>query len=147
MCNTERYTPTLSIPLLRHKKLYIIFIARFWQNATYKYHMFKKLKQWREKWTVDHSVDVAVDLVLLLIDVIASPVLICVRLIRYVIGDYVVNKIKSGLKLVIHWWEKRSKPVRRLLLVLFLIVLPFVLIVVYFFTEIVSMYFEYNWND
>jgi len=109
--------------------------------------MFKKFKQWREKWTVDHSVDVAVDLVLLLIDVIASPVLICVRLIRYVIGDYVVNKIKSGMKSVIHWWEKRSKPVRRLLLVLFLIVLPFVLIVVYFFTEIVSMYFEYNWND
>ncbi len=109
--------------------------------------MFKKLKQWREKWTVDHSVDVAVDLVLLLIDVIASPVLIFVRLIRYVIGDYVINKIKSGLKLVIHWWEKRSKPVRTLLLVLFLIVLPFVLIVVYFFTEIVSMYFEYNWND
>jgi hypothetical protein len=109
--------------------------------------MFKKFKQWREKWTVDHSVDVAVDLVLLLIDVIASPVLIFVRLIRYVIGDYVINKIKSGLKLVIHWWEKRSKPVRTLLLVLFLIVLPFVLIVVYFFTEIVSMYFEYNWND
>ena len=109
--------------------------------------MFKKLKQWREKWTVDHSVDVTVDLVLLLIDVIASPVLICVRLIRYVIGDYVVNKIKSGIKIAIHWWEKRSKPVRSLLLILFLIVLPFVLITVYFFTEIVNMYFEYNWVD
>ena len=109
--------------------------------------MLKKFKQWREKWTVDHSVDVAVDLVLLLIDVIASPVLIIVRLIRYVIGDYVVNKIKSGIKIAIHWWEKRSKPVRRLLLVLFLIILPFVLIIVYFFTEIVNMYFEYNWND
>jgi hypothetical protein len=109
--------------------------------------MFKKFKQLREKWTVDHSVDVAVDLVLLVIDVIASPVLICVRLIRYIIGDYVVNKIKSGIKLAIHWWEKRSKPVRRLLLMLFLIVLPFVLIVLYFFTEIVNMYFEYNWND
>lgn len=109
--------------------------------------MFKKLKQWREKWTVDHSVDVTVDLVLLLIDVIASPVLICVRLIRYVIGDYVVNKIKSGIKIAIHWWEKCSKPVRSLLLILFLIVLPFVLITVYFFTEIVNMYFEYNWDD
>ena len=109
--------------------------------------MLKKFKQWRERWTVDHSVDVAVDLVLLLIDVIASPVLIIVRLIRYVIGDYIVNKIKSVIKIAIHWWEKRSKPVRRLLLVLFLIVLPFVLITVYFFTEIVNMYFEYNWND
>ena len=109
--------------------------------------MIQKIKQWRKKWTVDHTVDVVVDLVLLLIDVIASPVLICVRLIRYVIGDYIVNKIKSGIKAVIHWWEKRSKPVRTLLLILFLIVLPFVLIVVYFFTEIVNMYFEYNWDD
>jgi polyferredoxin len=106
-----------------------------------------KWRNWREKWTVDHSVDVVVDIVLLLIDVIASPVLICVRLIRYVIGDYIVNKIKSGIKIAIHWWEKRSKPVRRLLLILFLIVLPFVLITVYFFTEIVNMYFEYNWDD
>jgi hypothetical protein len=105
-----------------------------------------KWRSWRDKWIVDHSVDVAVDLVLLLIDVIASPVLIIVRLIRYVIGDYIVNKIKSAIKIAIHWWEKRSKPVRRLLLVLFLIVLPFVLITVYFFTEIVNMYFEYNWN-
>ncbi len=81
--------------------------------------MLKKFKKWRERWTVDHSVDVAVDLVLLLIDVIASPVLIIVRLIRYVIGDYIVNKIKSGIKIAIHWWEKRSRPVRRLLLILF----------------------------
>ena len=109
--------------------------------------MLEKIRKWRAKWTVDHTVDVIVDLVLLLIDVIASPVLICVRIIRYVIGDYVVGKIKSGIKTVIHWWEKRSKPVRRLLLVLFLIILPFVLITVYFFTEIVNMYFEYNWDE
>ena len=109
--------------------------------------MLKKIKQWREKWTVDHSVDVTVDVVLLLIDVIASPVLICVRLIRYIIGDYITDRIKRVIKAAIHWWEKRSKPVRSLLLVLSLIVLPFVLITVYFFTEIVSMYFEYNWND
>jgi len=109
--------------------------------------MLKKFKQWREKWTVDHSVDVAVDLVLLLIDVIASPVLIVVRLLRYVIGDYVVNKIKSGLKIAIHWWEKRSPPVRRLLALLFFILLPFILIFVWFFNEIAIMFFEYNWND
>ena len=113
--------------------------------------MLNKIKtkwhSWRAKCTVDHSVDVVVDLILLLIDVIASPVLICVRLIRYAIGDYVVNKIKSGIKIAIHWWEKRSKPVRSLLLILFLFILPFALIVVYFFTEIVNMYFEYNWDD
>ena len=106
-----------------------------------------KCKQWRDKWTVDHTIDVIVDITLLLIDVIMSPVLICVRLVRYVIGDWVTDKIKSGIKIAVHWWEKRSKPVRSLLLILFLIILPFVLIIVYFFTEIINMYFEYNWND
>ena len=109
--------------------------------------MLKKFKQWREKWTVDHTIDVVVDVTLLLIDVSMSPVLIIVRLVRYVIGDWIVDKIKSGIKIAVHWWEKRSPPVRRLLLILFLIILPFVLITVYFFTEIVNMYFEYNWND
>ena len=68
--------------------------------------MFTKIKQkwksWRDKWTVDHSVDVVVDITLLLIDVIASPVLICVRLIRYVIGDWLTDKIKRGIKFLIH---------------------------------------------
>ena len=116
-----------------------------------KYHMLSKIKQkfkfWREKWTVDHTIDVVVDVTLLLIDVIMSPVLICVRLVRYLIGDWITDRIKSGIKIVVHWWEKRSKPVRRLLLILFLIILPFVLIIVYFFTEIINMYFEYNWDD
>ena len=116
-----------------------------------KYHMLSKIKQkiksWREKWTVDHTIDVIVDVTLLLIDVIMSPVLICVRLVRYLIGDWITDKIKSGIKIVVHWWEKRSKPVRSLLLILFLIILPFVLIIVYFFTEIINMYFEYNWDD
>ena len=44
----------------------------------------KRWREWREKWTVDHTIDVIVDITLLLIDVIASPVLIVVRLVRYI---------------------------------------------------------------
>ena len=106
-----------------------------------------KWHAWRQKWTVDHTIDVIVDITLLLIDVIMSPVLIVVRLIRYVIGDWVTDKIKSGVKIVVHWWEKRSPPVRRLLAILFFLLLPFILICVWFFNEIVTLYFEYNWND
>lgn len=120
------------------------------ENILISIVMLEKIKnrwrQWRAKWTVDHTVDVVVDVTLLLIDVIMSPVLIVVRLVRYVIGDWIVDKIKSCIKIAVHWWEKRSKTVRRLLAILFFILLPFVLIVVYFFTEIVNMYFEYNWD-
>ena len=107
----------------------------------------KRWQEWRAKWTVDHTVDVIVDVTLLLIDVIMSPVLICVRLARYVIGEWITVKIKSGIKIAVHWWEKRSKSVRRLLAMLFFILLPFILIFVWFFKEIVTMYFEYNWDD
>ena len=106
-----------------------------------------KWRAWRAKWTVDHTIDVVVDVTLLLIDVIMSPVLIIVRLVRYVIGDWITDKIKSGIKIAVHWWEKRSKPVRRLLAILFFILLPFILILVWFSNEIVTLYFEYNWND
>jgi len=106
-----------------------------------------KWQNWREKWTVDHTIDVVVDVTLLLIDVIMSPVLIVVRLVRYVIGDWITDKIKSGIKIAVHWWEKRSKPVRRLLAILFFILLPFILILVWFSNEIVTLHFEYNWND
>lgn len=64
--------------------------------------MLEKIKkrwcEWRAKWTVDHTVDVVVDLTLLLIDVIASPVLIVVRLVRYVFGEWIADKLKIGAR-------------------------------------------------
>ena len=107
----------------------------------------KRLKQWREKWTVDHSVDVIVDITLLLIDVIASPILICVRLVRYVIGDWLTDKIKRGIKAIVHWWERQHRIVRRLIVIVFLIALPFLLIILWAFSEFWTMYWEIHWGD
>jgi hypothetical protein len=53
------------------------------------WHRFKK---W---WTIDHAVDLCVDALLLIWEVIASPVLIAVRIIRHFIGDWVVKGIKE----------------------------------------------------
>ena len=109
--------------------------------------MLRKLRKWREKWTVDHTVDVVVDITLLLIDVIASPVLICVRLIRYVIGDWLTDKIKRGIKFFIHLWQRQHQIVRRLIVVVFVIALPFLLIILWAFSEFWTMYWEITWGD
>ena len=65
-----------------------------------------RFKNW---WTIDHVVDLLVDALLLLWDVISSPVLIVVRTIRYFIGEWVVTNIKNGIKRVVHWFaDKRA---------------------------------------
>jgi|TARA_B110000858_G_C17388891_1_gene287266 hypothetical protein len=67
-----------------------------------------KLKERLKKWcTVDHCVDVFVDISLLIFDVISSPVLIVVRLIRYAIGEWVTDKVKTGLKKIVGYFQRK----------------------------------------
>ncbi len=49
---------------------------------------WQRFKDW---WTIDHVVDLIVDALLLIWEVIASPVLILVRIIRHFIGDWFVT--------------------------------------------------------
>jgi uncharacterized membrane protein len=64
----------------------------------------QKFKAW---WTVDHVVDLLVDVALLFYDVIASPVLIVVRTVRYFIGEWVVDKIKNCIKGIVHYFQRK----------------------------------------
>ena len=106
-----------------------------------------KWKQWKDKWTIDHTIDVIVDITLLLIDVIMSPVLIVVRLVRYVIGDWIADKLKCIIKCIVHWYQRRHPVVKRLILITFFIALPFLLIILWSFSEVWKMYWEYTWGD
>lgn len=116
-----------------------------------KYYMLEKIKlkwkQWRDKWTVDHTIDVIVDITLLLIDVIMSPVLIIVRLVRYVIGDWIADKLKWLIKLIVHWHQRQHPVVRRLIILIFFIILPFLLIILWSFSSIWTIYWEITWGD
>ena len=67
---------------------------------------WKQLKEW---WTIDHVVDLVVDMALLLFDVISSPVLICVRVIRHFIGEKVVGGIKRVIKSIVYWFANKRK--------------------------------------
>ena len=105
--------------------------------------MFKKFKQWREKWTVDHTIDVIIDMLLLVIDVIASPILIVVRIIRYVVGDWVVNRIKSGVKWTAHFYLERCNRFFKLVLaIVFLIVVPIAIAFASGLFEVFEFWFE-----
>lgn len=71
------------------------------------------MKQWRQKvkqWcTIDHIVDLCVDLFLIIWDVITSPVLIVMRILRHFVGEWFIEKIKAGVRWVAHWFERKRE--------------------------------------
>ena len=66
--------------------------------------MFKRIKKW---FTIDHVVDLCVDLFLILYDVITSPILIVMRVLRHFVGTWFTDKIKAGVRWIAHWFEHK----------------------------------------
>ena len=69
--------------------------------------MFKKTrtkfkKRLKELWNVDSMIDLIVDLLLVVFDVLYSPILIIVRILRHFFNEWIVNSIKRFLKWFAH---------------------------------------------
>ena len=62
----------------------------------------RKYKQFKEWNTVDHWIDLIVDIGLIAFDVIASPILILVRFFRYFMNKWVNGYIKTFLEWIVH---------------------------------------------
>ena len=71
-------------------------------------------ERWRKAMTADNIVDFSVDMFLIFFDVLSSPILIVMRLVRWVINKFFVNHIKSFLKRIVHWFmDNRVKRLAR----------------------------------
>lgn len=66
--------------------------------------MFKRIKKWI---TIDNCVDLAVDVILIIWEVVTSPVLIVMRLIRHFIGEWFTEKIKACVRWIVHWFAHK----------------------------------------
>ena len=69
--------------------------------------MDKKLtikQRWRKACTADNIVDLSVDCFLLFFEVLSSPILIVMRAVRWFINKFLVNKLKSVVKRIVHWF-------------------------------------------
>lgn len=69
--------------------------------------MFKKTRakirrRLRELWNVDSMIDLIVDLLLVVFDVLYSPLLIIVRVVRHFFNEWIVNTLKTILKWFAH---------------------------------------------
>ena len=61
-------------------------------------------ERWRKACTADNIVDLSVDCFLLFFEVLSSPILIVMRAVRWFINKYLVDKLKSVVKKIVHWF-------------------------------------------
>jgi hypothetical protein len=90
--------------------------------------LVERFKRWLN---IDHIVDLSVDLFLILFDVLTSPILIVMRLARYIISNFFSESIKKNIKRAIHWIENKPRWVKFILIPLIIITSIIVLILFY----------------
>ena len=59
-------------------------------------------EKWKKLCTTDNIIDLSVDAFILLADVLTSPILIIVRLVKHVVNIYFVERIKREIKWFVH---------------------------------------------
>ena len=74
--------------------------------------MEKKLslkQRWRKALTADNIVDFSVDIFLIVFDVLSSPILIVMRVVRWLLNKFVNKHIKGFIKKIVHWFLDQRK--------------------------------------
>ncbi len=52
--------------------------------------------------TTDNIIDLVVDAFILLADILTSPILIVVRVLKHLINIYLIDRVKSAIKWFVH---------------------------------------------
>ena len=66
-------------------------------------------ERWRKAMTADNMVDLSVDIFLIVFDVLSSPILIVMRVVRWILAKFVNNHVKSFIKRIVHWFLDNRK--------------------------------------
>jgi len=94
--------------------------------------MWQKIKK---KFNIDSIVDVSVDLFLILFDVLSSPILIVMRIIRYVVGKYLMDGVKNRIKQLLHWLERKPRWVSFVVIPVLLYIVAHLLVLMWIFGQ------------
>ena len=70
------------------------------KKLTYK----QRFKQWI---TLDRATDLTVDIFLIIFDVLTHPILIVVRIFRWFMNLWFVDRLKRMARWVAHWFERK----------------------------------------
>lgn len=106
--------------------------------------MREKLRKW---FNVDNIIDVTVDLFLILFDVLSSPILIVMRLARFIIGNYLLGGVKTKIKKVAHWTEGKHVLIQILVWVLIICAGIIILTLMWLFGTAFGEFIMEEWGD
>ena len=106
--------------------------------------MWQRFRKWLN---IDHIVDLAVDLFLILFDVLSSPILIVMRLARFVIGNYLLGGVKIKIKKVAHWTEGKHILIQILVWALIICVGVIILTLMWLFGTAFGEFIMEEWGD
>ena len=59
--------------------------------------------------TADNIVDLSVDIFLIVFDVLSSPILIVMRVVRWILAKFVNQHVKNFIKRIVHWFLDNRK--------------------------------------
>ena len=66
-------------------------------------------QRWRKAMTADNIVDFSVDVFLIVFDVLSSPILIVMRVVRWMLAKFVNQHVKNFIKKIVHWFIDNRK--------------------------------------
>jgi hypothetical protein len=66
-------------------------------------------ERWRKAMTADNMVDLSVDIFLIVFDVLSSPILIVMRVVRWILAKFINEHVKNFIKSIVHWFIDHRK--------------------------------------
>jgi hypothetical protein len=106
--------------------------------------VWQRLKKWAN---VDHIVDLSVDLFLILFDVLSSPILIVMRILRYVIGKYLLDGVKNNIKRLLRWLKTKPRWISFIVIPLLLIFVAHLLVLMWIFGQAFGEFIMEQWGN
>ena len=105
--------------------------------------LWEKLRSW---CNIDNVVDLTVDLYLILFDVLSSPILIVMRLVRYIIGTYLLGGVKNKIKKVGHWTEDKHIIIKIVVWLLIICIAVVILTLMWLFGQAFGDFIMDEWG-
>ena len=106
--------------------------------------MWQRFRKWLN---IDHIVDLSVDLFLILFDVLSSPILIVMRMLRYVVGKYLMEGVKNRIKQLLYWLKNKPRWVSVVVIPVLLVIVAHLLVLMWIFGQAFGEFIMEEWGD
>jgi hypothetical protein len=106
--------------------------------------MWQRFRKWLN---IDHIVDLAVDLFLILFDVLSSPILIVMRLLRWIVGKFMLDGLKNKIKRLMHWTKDKPPLLQIFIWTITICVVAVILVLMWLFGTAFGEFITEEWGN